>query len=177
MSIDGFSLDVEMIVPEAIPVDQQDSSVPYRVGQKRGMAEPEPVSFLNYWVDWFIENVESVRPTSRAGYASLLYDNNVTTEKRLLNKLQTNKEWLVQIGIEELDSIDIVDYFFPSGAQVMTAPTLSKVRLFLLLMKIETLPLFAYYSILLVILNPYSHDLFPFPSHYFERLSRDWRTI
>ena len=106
-------------IPVAIAVDPS---------RNRSMtSESERAVFLQYWIDWFSTHVSSIRPTSRVKYATLLYENNVTTEKRLVNKLQ-NKEWLLQIGVDELDSSDIVDYIFANGSIVVATSAPSQAR-------------------------------------------------
>ena len=68
-------------------------------------------------------NVSSVKPGKRKGYALLFYDNNLTTETRILTQLTRNPKWLSEHNVEEFDAEDILAYLRTKGLASTAPPT------------------------------------------------------
>ena len=81
----------------------------------------ERLPFLASLEDWFIANVRSIKPSNRKEYAQLFYDNNLTTETRILTQLTRNPNWLSEHNVDEFDAEDILAYLRTKGLP-LTAP-------------------------------------------------------
>ena len=79
--------------------------------------------FLTSLEAWFVANVCSIKPSKRKEYAQLFYDNNLTTETRMLTQLTRNPIWLSQRDVDEFDAEDILAYLRTKGLPSTAPPT------------------------------------------------------
>ena len=79
--------------------------------------------FLTSLEAWFVANVSSIKPGKRKEYAQLFYDNNLTTETRILTQLTRNSKWLSQHNVDEFDAEDILAYLRTKGLPSTAPPT------------------------------------------------------
>ena len=126
--------DVTITVPAAPPIP---ALPPVPVAHRKASVVEEPPTarlrtettadergpFLTSLEGWFVANVSSVKPGKRKEYAQLFYDNNLTTETRILTQLTRNPKWLSEHNVEEFDVEDILVYLRTKGLPSTTPST------------------------------------------------------
>lgn len=75
----------------------------------------ESEAYLARINDWFVTNIEGIKPDNRKIYVQLFYDNNLTTERRILSKLSRYPNWLAEHDVDEFDAEDILEYLRTKG--------------------------------------------------------------
>ena len=127
--------DVTVTVPAAPPIPAL-PPIPV-VHTKASVVEEPPAArlrtetadergpFLASLEAWFMANVSSVKPSKRKEYAQHFYDNNFTTETRILTQLTRNPKWLSQHDVDEFDAEDILAYLRTKGLP-STAPPIGR---------------------------------------------------
>ena len=101
------------IMPRKVSVAEDPSPPVTRLRTQTTADERGP--FLTGLEDWFAAHVGSIKPGNRKEYAQLLYDNNLTTETRILTQLTRNPKWLSQHNVDEFDAEDILAYLRTKG--------------------------------------------------------------
>ena len=81
--------------------------------QRAETSVDERAGYVAFWTDWLKTHIPSIRPSKRLKYADTLYDNDITTELRLRNKLAKEP---AGHGVDEDDVADIPAYLSPSVA-------------------------------------------------------------
>ena len=85
----------------------------------------ESEAYLNRISDWFVTNIEGIKPDNRKIYVKLFYDNNLTTERRILSKLTRHPNWLRENEVDEFDAEDILDYLRRKGLVITPSAALT----------------------------------------------------
>ena len=75
----------------------------------------ESEAYLNRINEWFITNIEGIKPNNRKIYVKLFYDNNLTNERRILTILSRYPNWLTENRVDEFDAEDIIEYLRTKG--------------------------------------------------------------
>lgn len=75
----------------------------------------ESEAYLNRINEWFVTNIDGIKPDNRKLYVKLFYDNNLTTERRILIKLTRYPNWLTEHDVDEFDAEDILEYLRTKG--------------------------------------------------------------
>ena len=110
--IDFFSSALEDVSVSNAVSDVQPALSPS--GRQRAeTSADERAGYVAFWTDWLKTHIPSIRPSKRLKYADTLYDNDITTELRLRNKLAKEP---AGHGVDEDDVADIPAYLSPSVA-------------------------------------------------------------
>ena len=113
--IDFISSALDDISVSDIVSDAQSTLSP-SARQRAETSADERAGYVAFWTDWLKAHVPSIRPSKRLKYADTLYDNDITTELRLRNKLAKEPAWLTGHGVDEEDTADILACISPSVA-------------------------------------------------------------
>lgn len=71
--------------------------------------------YLDILFDWFSTNLRGIKPHKKREYAQLFYNNDLTTERRILSHSTRYPNWLREQIVDDLSYEDIIEYLQTKG--------------------------------------------------------------